>query len=168
VIIVQLPPADLPTTRAGDSVMVVLPDGRTQRRGRIIAIGTAATTTGSSSSSSSSGSAPGSDNGGSGGSGGQSAARVTIAVDGTIQGFIDQAQVQVFITAELHKAVLAVPIVGLRTLPSGQNEVVVVDGSLPRHVPVSVGLFDDIAQLAEVSGPGLTAGMQVEVPSGIS
>jgi peptidoglycan hydrolase-like protein with peptidoglycan-binding domain len=167
VIIVQLPPADLPTTRVGDSVKVLLPDGHTQRRGRIIAIGAAATTSGSSNSSGS-GSGSGSDSGSGSGSSGQPAAQVTIAVDGTIRGFIEQAQVQVFITAELHKAVLAVPVVSLRTLPGGQAEVVVVSSGLTRHLPVSVGLFDDIAQLAEVSGPGLTEGLRVEVPSGTS
>jgi peptidoglycan hydrolase-like protein with peptidoglycan-binding domain len=166
VVVVQLPTADLPTTRVGDPVLVLLPDGHTQRRGRIITIGPAAVTTGSSSSSGS-GSGSGSGNAGDG-SGGQPTAPVTIAVDGTIQGFIEQAQVPVFIIAELHKAVLAVPIVSLRTLPDGQDEVVVVDGGRTRPVPVSVGLFDDIAQLAEVSGPGLTEGRQVEVPSGTS
>jgi hypothetical protein len=45
-------------------------------------------------------------------------------VTGPIQGFIDQAQVQVFITDQVHRNVLA-----------------------------------------EVSGPGLAAGQQVDVPS---
>jgi peptidoglycan hydrolase-like protein with peptidoglycan-binding domain len=168
VVIVQLPPVDLPTTRVGDSVLVLLPDGHTQRRGRIIAIGAAATTTGSSSSTGA-GSGSGSGNGNDGsGSGGQPTAQVTIAVEGTMDGFIEQAQVRVFITADRHKGVLAVPVVSLRTLPGGQNEVVVVNGSRSRHLQVSVGLFDDIAQLAEVSGPGLTEGLRVEVPSGNS
>jgi peptidoglycan hydrolase-like protein with peptidoglycan-binding domain len=160
VVIVQLAPADLPTTRVGDSVTVSLPDGHTQRPGRIIAIGAVATTTGSSSSDS------GSSSGSASGTAGQPTAQVTIELDGAIQGFLEQAQVQVFITTEQHRNVLAVPVVSLRALPSGQYEVVVVDGSVTRHVPVTVGLFDDIARLAEVSGPGLTEGMQVEVPSG--
>jgi peptidoglycan hydrolase-like protein with peptidoglycan-binding domain len=160
VIIVQLPAADLPTTRVGDPVMVLLSDGHTERHGRILAIGVTATTT---SSSSLSGSGSGSGSGGS-----PSTVRVDIAVDGTIDGFLEQAQVQVFITAELHKHVLAVPIVSLRALPTGQYEVVVADGSPTRHVPVSVGLIDDIAQVAEVSGPGLAQGLAVEVPSGTS
>jgi peptidoglycan hydrolase-like protein with peptidoglycan-binding domain len=164
VVIVQLPPADLPTTRVGDSVMVLLSDGRTQRRGRIIAISPTTTTTGSSSSSGEgSGSASANGSGGS-----QSTVQVTIAVSGSIQGFLEQAQVQVFITAELHQDVLAAPIVSLRALPSGQYEVVVADSNPTRHVPVSVGLFDDIAQVAEVSGSGLTEGLPVEVPSGTS
>jgi multidrug efflux pump subunit AcrA (membrane-fusion protein) len=164
VVIVPMPPADLPTTKVGDSVTVLLPDGQTQRQGRIIAISAAATTTGSSdSSSSNSGSGSGNGNGGS-----ESTVQVSIEVAGAIEGFVEQAQVQVFITADQHRAVLAVPIVALRALPSGQYEVVVVDGGATRHVPVSVGLFDDIARLAEVSGPGLTEGQQVEVPSGTS
>ncbi|MFJ8582291.1 peptidoglycan-binding protein [Micromonospora sp. NPDC093277] len=151
VVIVQLPPADLPTTKVGDSVMVLLPDGHTQRQGRIIAVSAAATPTGSSNGS---------------GSGSEPTAQVSIEVDGAIPGFIEQAHVQVFITADLHKAVLAVPIVALRALPNGQYEVVVVDSGGSRHVPVTVGLFDDIARQAEVSGPGLSEGLQVEVPSG--
>jgi peptidoglycan hydrolase-like protein with peptidoglycan-binding domain len=162
VVIVQLPPADLPTTKVGDPVEVSLPDGRTQRPGRIIAIGAVATT-----SSSSSGSGPDPDSGSDSG-GGESTAQVTIAVDGAIKGFLDQAQVQVFITAELHRDVLAVPVVSLRAQPDGQYEVIVVDGDSTRQVPVSVGLFDDIARLAEVSGPGLTEGLRIEVPSGTS
>jgi peptidoglycan hydrolase-like protein with peptidoglycan-binding domain len=161
VVIVQLAPADLPTTRVGDSVTVSLPDGHTQRPGRIIAVGAVATTTGSPSSSGS-----GSESGS--GSSDQPTAQVTIEVDGAVQGFLEQAQVQVFITAEQHRAVLAVPVVSLRALPSGQYEVVVVDGGVTRHVPVTVGLFDDIARLAEVSGPGLIEGLPVEVPSGTS
>jgi hypothetical protein len=150
-----LPPADLPTTRVGDPVMVLLSDGHTRRTGRIVAIGATATATGSADPD------PGSGNAGS-----QSTVQVNIAVAGTIAGFIEQAQVQVFIAAELRKDVLAVPIVGLRALPGGGYEVVVVNGGPTGHVPVSVGLIDDIAQLAEVSGPGLTEGLRVEVPSG--
>jgi multidrug efflux pump subunit AcrA (membrane-fusion protein) len=166
VVVVRLPPADLPTTKVGDPVVVFLPDGHTQRTGTIITIGAVATAAGSSGSGS--GSTTGSGSADSSGDSGQPTAQVTIAVDGTIQGFIEQAQVQVFITTDQHKNVLAVPIVGLRTLPGGQNEVVVVDGGTARHVPVTVGLFDDIAQLAEVSAPGLAEGRQVEVPSGTS
>jgi peptidoglycan hydrolase-like protein with peptidoglycan-binding domain len=154
VVFVQLPPADLPTTRLGDPVMVLLSDGHTQHQGRIVAIGANATTTGAGSPS--------------GNGAGQSTVQVDIAVDGAIQGFIEQAQVQVFITAELHRDVLAVPIVSLRAVPGGRYEVVVVSGGPAGHIPVSVGLIDDIAQVAEVSGPGLTEGLRVEVPSGTS
>jgi peptidoglycan hydrolase-like protein with peptidoglycan-binding domain len=156
VVFVQLPPADLPTTRLGDPVLVLLSDGHTQRQGRIVAIGVNATTAGS-------GSPPGNGN-----VAGQSTVQVDIAVDGAIAGFIEQAQVQVFITAELHRDVLTVPIVSLRALPGGRYEVVVVSGGPAGHIPVSVGLIDDIAQVAEVSGPGLTEGLRVEVPSGTS
>lgn len=166
VVIVQLPTADLSTTHVGDRVTVLLADGHTQRQGRVVMISTIATTA---SPSSSSGSSSGADSGSAGGgNAGQSTTPVDIAVDGPIDGFVEQAQVQVFITAELHKDVLAVPIVSLRARPGGQYEVVAVDGGSPRHVPVTVGLFDDIDQRAEVSGPGLAEGMRVEVPSGNS
>ena len=155
-VLVQVPPASLASAKVGDSVMIILPDAHTQRQGKITSIEVAAA---SSDSSSSSGT-------GSSGTSAQQTAQVSIAVKGTIQGFLEQAQVQVFITSGLHKAVLAVPIVSLRALQNGQYEVVVVDGGVTRHVPVTVGLFDDIAGLAEVSGPSLAAGQQVEVPSG--
>jgi len=87
-------------------------------------------------------------------------------VPGPIPGFIDQAQVQVFISTQVARGVLAVPIVALRALPSGEYEVAVVNGRQSQDVPVTVGLFDDIAGLAQVSGPGLAPGEHVEVPSG--
>jgi multidrug efflux pump subunit AcrA (membrane-fusion protein) len=61
--------------------------------------------------------------------------------------------------------VLAVPIVALRAASDGGYEVVVVSGGTARQVPVTVGLFDDIAGLAEISGPALAAGQRVEVPA---
>jgi peptidoglycan hydrolase-like protein with peptidoglycan-binding domain len=162
-VIVQLPAADLPTTQVGNSVMILLPDGHTQLRGRITAIGAAATSS-STSSDSTSGSSAGST--GTSSSADQSTAQVTIMVNSSIPGFIDQAQVQVFISTQVAQGVLAVPIVALRALPSGEYEVAVVNGRQTQEVPVTVGLFDDIAGLAQVSGPGLTAGERVEVPSG--
>jgi multidrug efflux pump subunit AcrA (membrane-fusion protein) len=160
-VIVQLPAADLPTTQVGNTVMVLLPDGHTQLQGRVTAIGAAASSSASSSdSTSTSGSSSTS------GSADQSTAQVTITVKGSIPGFIDQAQVQVFISTQVASGVLAVPIVALRALSTGEYEVAVVNGHQTHEVPVTVGLFDDIAGRAQVSGPGLTAGEQVEVPSG--
>jgi multidrug efflux pump subunit AcrA (membrane-fusion protein) len=161
-VIVQLPTADLPTTQVGNSVMILLPDGHTQIQGRVAAIGAAAT---SSTSSSDSTSSSGSSSTGSS-TGDQSTAQVTITVKGSIPGFIDQAQVQVFISTQVAQGVLAVPIVALRALPTGEYQVAVVNGHQTQEVPVTVGLFDDIAGLAQVSGPGLAAGEHVEVPSG--
>jgi multidrug efflux pump subunit AcrA (membrane-fusion protein) len=86
-------------------------------------------------------------------------------VHGTVSGFLDQAAVQVAITANVDKNVLAVPIVALRATSDGGYDVVVVGGGNARQVPVTVGLFDDIAGLAEISGSGLAAGQRVEVPA---
>jgi len=148
-------PSASPTVRAGDTVMVILPDGVTQRTGTVSAVSAVASTT-STGTSTASGSASGS---------GGPTIQVTVTVHGTVSGFLDQAQVEVAITANLHRNVLAVPIVALRATSEGGYQVVVVGGGTARPVPVNVGLFDDIAGLAEVSGPGLTAGQRVEVPA---
>ena len=114
----------------------------------------------------SSGNGSGSNSGGTAsGTAAQSTAPITIKVRGKIQGFLDQAQVQVAITSDSHKDVLAVPITALRALPGGKYEVIVDQGGVPRHVPVTSGLFDETTGLAEVSGPGLAEGQRVEVPS---
>ena len=78
--------------------------------------------------------------------------------------FLDQAQVEVAVTTEAHRNVLAVPTTALRSLPGGRYEVIVVDGATPRHVPVEPLLFDETAGLAEVDAEGLSEGQKVEVP----
>ncbi|MEV5571951.1 peptidoglycan-binding domain-containing protein [Spirillospora sp. NPDC052269] len=160
-ITVQLSPAQLPTVRVGDSVVVTLPDGRT-RTGWITAIGGVASTP----SAGGSGSGSGSSNqpGAGPSSATQSTAPVTIKVKDRIRGFLDQAQVQVAITVEAHKNVLAVPTTALRALPGNKYEVVVIEGTAKRHVVVQTGLFDETTGLAEVSGQGLAQGQKVEVP----
>jgi hypothetical protein len=145
---VQLAPGDLPRVQIGDRVIVTLPDGAT-RRGKITAVGAVAVST---SSGDPSGGEP------------QATVPVTIEVTGRIRGFLDQAPVQVAITAERHKAVLAVPTTALRALAGGRYEVIVLDGPTLRHVPVQTGLFDEVTGLAEVAGSGLSEGQKVEVP----
>lgn len=165
---VQVPSASL-TVRVGDPAVVILPDGQTQRTGTISAVSAVAGSTSSASGSGAGGSgAGGSGAGGSGagasGTSGAPTVQVTVTVHGTVSGFLDQAAVQVAITANLDRNVLAVPIVALRATSDGGYDLVVVGGGTARYVPVTVGLFDDIAGLAEVSGPGLAAGQRVEVP----
>jgi hypothetical protein len=90
-ITVLLSPAQLPTARVGDSVVVTLPDGNT-RPGKITVIGAAAVAAASS--------------GGTGepsGTTAQSSAPVTIIMKDRVRGFLDQAQVQVAITVDAHK-----------------------------------------------------------------
>lgn len=156
VVTVQLSPADTPKVHVGDDAIVTLPDG-TSRRGTVTAVSAVA-------SSSNGDSSGGSSGGGSSGGGSQSVVPATVTVDGALHGYLDQAQVQVQITSDEHKNVLAVPIVALRALPGGRYEVVVVDGATRRHVPVETGLFDETNGVAEVSGAGLTEGAHVEVP----
>ncbi|WP_232382781.1 peptidoglycan-binding domain-containing protein [Actinomadura violacea] len=152
VINVQLSPAQLPTVRVGDPVVVTLPDGRT-RPGRITAIGGVASTPSSGASGSGSSSTTT-----------QSTAPVSITVAGSTHGFLDQAQVQIAITVQAHKNVLAVPTTALRALPGDRYQVIVADGAATRPVLVETGLFDETTGLAEVSGQGLAAGQKVEVP----
>ncbi|WP_327003523.1 peptidoglycan-binding protein [Dactylosporangium sp. NBC_01737] len=143
---IQLSPRQLPTAKVGDPVVVILPDGAT-RTGQITSIGavTVPAATG-------------------GGPAPQPAAPVAVRLDGAAPGFLDQAQVQVAITVAAHRGVLAVPINALNAAPSGGYEVIVVDGSGTRRVPVRTVLFDEFAGLAEVTGPGLAEEQKVQVP----
>jgi peptidoglycan hydrolase-like protein with peptidoglycan-binding domain len=157
-ITIQLSPQQLPSANVGDRVVVTLPDG-SSRGGKITQIGAVAESSGGAADGDQPGPGPGGDDGG------QSTVPVTVQADGTISGFLDRAQVQVAITIEYHKDVLAVPITALNALPGGGYEVIVVDGPTTRRVPVQTGLFDEFAGLAEVSGPGLAEGQHVQVPS---
>jgi hypothetical protein len=78
-------------------------------------------------------------------------------------GNLDQAPVAVnIVTAQAHD-VLAVPISALVALAGGGYAVEVVRGSARYLVAVQTGLFSDT--LVQVSGAGLVAGLNVEVPS---
>jgi peptidoglycan hydrolase-like protein with peptidoglycan-binding domain len=152
-ITVQLSPQQLPNAKVNDRVVVTLPDG-TPRGGKIAEIGPVAVPPSESSNA----------NSGGGNNSNQSTVPVTVQADGTISGFLDQTQVRVAITVEIHSRVLAVPITALNAVPDGRYEVIVVDGTTTRRVPVQTGLFDEFAGLAEVSGPGLAEGQKVQVP----
>jgi hypothetical protein len=62
-----------------------------------------------------------------------------------------------------------VPITALLAEPGGRFAVVVTGGRaghvVRRTVPVRTGLFDEVAGVVEVSGPGLAAGQHVAVPA---
>ncbi|MBE8519474.1 peptidoglycan-binding protein [Amycolatopsis sp. H6(2020)] len=77
---------------------------------------------------------------------------------------LDQAPVQVAITAAQRHNVLLVPVTALLAKASGGYQVAVVDDAGRRLVTVRPGLFDEAAGTVEVAGDGLTEGMQVEVP----
>jgi peptidoglycan hydrolase-like protein with peptidoglycan-binding domain len=155
----------------GNKVSITLPDNRTTP-GVVSSVGTVATCPASSG-------AGGSGSSSAGqrtdicSSGGSQSSTPTITVDVTLcdpaaTGTWDQAPVQVGITtASVHDA-LVVPVTALLAQATGgySVEVVSADARAGNHlVPVSLGLFDDADGLVQVTGPGLTAGQEVVIPS---
>jgi peptidoglycan hydrolase-like protein with peptidoglycan-binding domain len=148
----QLDPALAPQVVKGDKVLVTMPDGRTVR-GRITHVSPVAVAQSQSESEQQGGPPP------------QPLVPITISLGRIGGGTLDQAQVQISMTTELHPHVLAVPILALLARPGGAYEVVVVaSGGVRRHLPVRPGLFDETAGIVEVSGAGLAEGQRVEVP----
>jgi HlyD family secretion protein len=151
--------------KPGDAVQVVLPDGTTTVGGRIQSVGSVATCPGSGDT--------GSGNAGAGqspcssiGSGTNSGPTVTVTItlDQTPAGAaLDQAPVNVNITTQTADNVLAVPVNALLALQNGGYAVQVVSGKTSHLVRVATGLYGN--NLVQVSGPGIVAGMRVEVPS---
>jgi len=81
-------------------------------------------------------------------------------------GSLDQAPVQITITADTVKDVLSVPVNALLALAGGGYAVEVADAAGTRTlVAVQTGVFDDSAGRVEVSGTGLSAGQNVVVPA---
>lgn len=153
-----LDPTMAPTVRRRDRIAVTLPDGSTVP-GVITRISNIAQSPASDSQSQQG--PPGSQQ--------PPAVPVTARLSRPVHGVLDQAQVQVAITSTEDRGVLAVPITALLAQPGGRFAVVVVSSSagraVRRTVPVQAGLFDEIAGVVEVSGPGLAAGQHVAVPS---
>ncbi|HEX2314061.1 MAG TPA: peptidoglycan-binding protein [Thermomonospora sp.] len=88
---------------------------------------------------------------------------VTISLSGDKDlGSLDQAPVEVRLTADRRHDVLAVPVAALLALSDGGYGVQVVEGSAVRTVSVEVGMFAD--GLVEVTGNGLAEGMKVGIP----
>lgn len=80
-----------------------------------------------------------------------------------VAGRLDRAPVTVGFTSETHRGVLAVPVTALVAVrPQSYAVRVVRTAATPLTVPVRLGLFTD--GQVEVSGPGLAAGLRVEVP----
>jgi hypothetical protein len=89
---------------------------------------------------------------------------VTITLDNTPPGStLDQAPVNVDITTQTASNILAVPVNALLALQGGGYGVDVVKGSTSHLVGVTTGLYAN--NMVQVSGPGLSAGMRVQVPS---
>jgi peptidoglycan hydrolase-like protein with peptidoglycan-binding domain len=125
----------------GDRVDVVLPDGR-HVRGRISDVGRVAQTSGDPPNQT-------------------TTIPVTVALDNPgAGGRLDQAPVDVYVTTESRKGVLAVPVTALLALQEGGYAVETIDAAGQHHlVAVRLGVFS--GGMVEVSGSGLRAGMRV-------
>ena len=148
--------------KAGDPVSVVLPDGRTTVSGHVQSVSDVAQCPGGGSSGNATGALTCS--GGSGGGSSNPTVNVTISLDDQkASGTLDQAPVNVNITTQRASNVLAVPINALLALAEGGDGVEVLSGGIRHLVGVQTGLFS--STMVEISGPGITAGTVVEVPS---
>jgi peptidoglycan hydrolase-like protein with peptidoglycan-binding domain len=158
---VALDPAMQRLVRRGDRVLVTLPDG-TGTPGTVASVGRVAVQP-------SAGTGQDGQDQGQGGNGngaGQATVPVMVRLaDPQAAANLDQAPVQVAITTQAHKGVLAVPISALLARPGGGYAVELVEGATHRRIVVRTGLFDDTAGLVEVAGAGLAEGQLVEVPT---
>ena len=127
--------------KQGDRVQVVLPNGR-RVKGRINEVGRVAETSGDPPNQT-------------------TTVPVTVALDNPkAGGRLDQAPVEVYVTTETRKGVLAVPVSALLALKEGGYAVETVDAA-GRHqlVAMRLGVFSN--GMVEVSGSGLRAGTKV-------
>lgn len=147
----QLDPAQQSDVKVGDRVTVTLPDNGTTP-GVVASVGKVASF------------APDAAQGG-----GASGPTIEVSVrllNVAAAGTLDQAPVDVSITGESVRNVLAVPVNALLALAGGGYAVEEVDAD-GRHQLVAVrpGLFDDAQGLVQVSGDGLAAGQSIVVPA---
>jgi hypothetical protein len=141
-----------PAVRPGAAVTVTMPDGTTLVPGMVVSVGRVAIAASQPAQSSGSTPAP--------------AIPVTISIGRRpVAGGLDQAPVQVAITQQRDRGVLAVPVTALLARPGGGYAVRPVSGARPL-IPVTTGLFDDATGLVEVRGPGLAAGLRVAEAQG--
>jgi len=139
---IQLDAALEGQVKVGDPVTITLPDNQTTP-GRISYVSSVA-------------------------SSGQNGATIrvdAIPTDPAATGSLDQAPVNVSITAASVSNVLVVPVDALLALSSGGYAVEEVGAGGAHHlVAVTTGLFDDADGVVQVSGSGLAAGQRVVVP----
>jgi hypothetical protein len=153
VVTIALDAAQQGEVKAGDAVIVTLPDGSTTP-GRVSSVGAVASVA-SGSNASGSGAGPG--------SGATIPVTVTLT-DPSAAGSLDQAPVTVNITTATVPGALVVPVAALVAQSSGGYAVEVAAGDTRRLVPVTLGIFDDTDGLVQVTG-ALKPGEQVVVPS---
>jgi hypothetical protein len=137
--------------KAGDEVTITLPDSSTTP-GTVTSVGKVAAAASNNSDGA-----------------GSSAATVPVMIqpaDAASTGSLDQASVLVAITTTTVRDALTVPVNALLAVAGGGYAVEVADPDRSRHlVPVTPGLFDDATGLLQVTGPGLSAGQRVVVPT---
>lgn len=160
VVTVQLPVTQEYLVRRGQPVTVTLPDGVTTTPGTVTAVSSVATA--SSGGGQDSAGAPPQASGGP-----QESVAMTVRLDRPLAaGDLDQAPVSVSIVAAHAGAVLAVPVSALVALAGGGYAVQLVHGTgtaaTRQLIAVRTGLFS--STLVQVSGAGIAAGQQVEVP----
>ncbi|MBV9857834.1 MAG: peptidoglycan-binding protein [Streptosporangiaceae bacterium] len=168
VVVAALPVGQEYLVRSGDRVTVTLPDGVTTTPGVVSSVSQVATAASGGPGGPPGGASP-APSGGAGG--GQDTVQMTVRLTNSparpAAGNLDQAPVTVNIVTAQARGVLAVPINALVALAGGGYAVDVVRGtgaSAARHLAaVQTGLFSDT--LVQVTGGGLTVGMDVEVPS---
>jgi hypothetical protein len=147
-------------------VTIDLPNGRTGVPGVVRQVGTSVSPGSSSGQAGGGGNAAGTDNAAAGGQGGADTTTISATVrfsDPTVARGLDQAAVLVHVTTQTAHGVLAVPVEALLALDGGGEGVEVVASGVHRIVPVQTGLFSGTQ--VEITGPGITAGAQVEVPA---
>jgi len=147
--------------KAGDAVNVTLPNGVRTTPGVVTSVSSVA-----SAGSGNAGSPPDGSNAtqGPGGGSGQDTVQMTVRLTQPAAGaHLDQAPVNVNIVSAQARDVLAVPVSALVALAGGGYAVDVVQGGTVHLVAVQTGLFGQT--LVQVSGPGLSAGLRVQVPA---
>jgi hypothetical protein len=161
VVIAAVPVGQEYLVKAGDSVTVTLPDGVSTTPGVVTSVASVA-----SAGSGNAGSPPDGSTAtqGPGGGAGQDTVQMIVRLTRpAAAGHLDQAPVSVNIVSAQARDVLAVPVSALVALAGGGYAVDVVEGAAAHLVAVQTGLFAQT--LVQVSGPGLTAGLRVQVPS---
>lgn len=134
----------------GDKVTITLPNSQTTT-GTVTSVGTVATTPSGS------------------GGGGNSSPTITVLVtpdNPSATGSLDQASVEVSITAASAKNAYIVPVNALLALAGGGYGLEIIGVNGVHHIePVTLGLFDDANELVQVSGPGVSAGQRIVIPA---
>jgi multidrug efflux pump subunit AcrA (membrane-fusion protein) len=163
VVTAQIPLSDLGLVNPGDAVTVDLPDGHNGAAGRIRDIGVSVTPSGGNGQNNGNNNNQGSSSSSSGQSPATTVAATVTFSDPSVARGLNQAAVLVHVTTQTVHGVLAVPVDALLALSGGGEGVEVVTGARRQVVTVTTGVFT--GTLVEVSGGGLSAGEQVEVPS---